>query len=173
MSSCSLKRACSDDGGVKLSFSLKLETELLICGDGSEQNVGVNLQHNRVCLQICVRVKSSWISYVHFPTKILSAFHSSGVFVEMHAWGHTHTHTHTAAVNVFPADSISISLLLHYDSIPHSAIHTIRLTENSTIVNSASLWSLWGFNACPDGFPEINIFKVAQQLYSILIHNSY
>lgn len=80
--------------------------------------------------------------------------------------------THTAAVHVFPADSISISLLLHYDSIPHSVIHTIRQTENSTIVNSASPRCLWVFNACPDGFPQINIFKVARQFYSILIHNS-
>lgn len=74
-----------------------------------------------------------------------------------------HTHIHTAAVHVFPADSVSISLSLHYDSIPHSVIHAIRQTENSTIVNSASFWCLRGFNACPDGFPEISIFKVARQ----------
>lgn len=60
-----------------------------------------------------------------------------------------------------PADSISISLLLHYNSVPHNVIHTISLRENSTIVNSASLRDS---NVRPDGFPEINIFKVALQI---------
>lgn len=83
--------------------------------------------------------------------------------INTHVRTRTHTHARATAVHVFPADSISISLLLHYDSIPHSVIHTIRQTENSTTVNSASFWSLWGFNVCPDGFPEINIFKVAEQ----------
>lgn len=72
-------------------------------------------------------------------------------------------HTDSAAVHVFPADSISIGLSLHYDSIPQSVIHTIRQTHNNTIVNSPSFWCLWGFNACLDGFPGINIFKVTQQ----------
>lgn len=106
-----------------------------------------------------------------FPFKMLPDF--LGFLVEM---DHGQTclqsktsKTHTTAVHVFfvpPADSISISLLLHYNSFSYNVIHTISLTENRTIVNSASLWDS---NVRPDGFPEINIFKVAQQLYSILI----
>lgn len=60
-----------------------------------------------------------------------------------------------------PTDSISISLLLHYNSVSYNVIHTISLRENSTIVNSASLRDS---NVRPDGFPEINIFKVALQI---------
>lgn len=72
-------------------------------------------------------------------------------------------HRQTAAVYVNPADSVSIGHLLHYDSIAQSVIHTIRQTENCPIANSTSFWCLWGFNACLDGFPDINIFKVTQE----------
>lgn len=94
--------------------------------------------------------------------------------------------THTAAVHagflgfvffffwlllLFPADSISISLLLHGDSVPRSVIHTIRLKENSATVDSVSLRCLWVLNVYPDGFfPKLTFFKVAEQFNSILIH---
>lgn len=135
---------------------------------GSEQNVGVNLQQTRLFLHENVFMYIHEYNMNTFPFKMLPDFLVFSVEMD-HGPTCLPSKTHTAAVRVFsfpPADSISISRLLHYNSVPDNVIHTISLRENSTIVNSASLRDS---NVRPDGFPEINIFKVAQQLYSILI----
>lgn len=77
-----------------------------------------------------------------FPFKMLPDFRVFFLVETDHGPKCSQSKTDTAAVHVFsfpPADSISISLLLHYNSVPDNVIHTISLRENSNIVNSASL----------------------------------
>lgn len=138
------------------NFLWKSELSSLTVKYGSEQNVGVNLQQTRLCLHTNVFMcRFMNIIWTRFPPKR---------WLEMeHGPKCSQWKTHCSCACRPPrADSISISLLLHYNCVPHNVIHTISLRENSTIVNSASLRD---FNVRPDGFPEINIFKVTQQIW--------